>query len=96
MSAAGREPIPGDLIGEYLDQLRTSLRVASGEAELIVAEAEDHLRETAAAAMAIGMTEREAQEAAISSFGSLRATRAALMLRRQRRRQAGARQAASG
>jgi hypothetical protein len=73
MSAAGGEPIPGDLIGEYLDQLRASLRVAPGEAELIVAEAEDHLRETAAVAMAIGMTEREAQEAAISSFGPLRA-----------------------
>jgi hypothetical protein len=58
-----------DLIGEYLDQLRASLRVAPDEAELIVAEAEDHLRETAAAALAVGMTEREAQEAAISIFG---------------------------
>jgi hypothetical protein len=73
MSSAGHEPIPGDLIGEYLDQLRASLRVAPGEAELIVAEAEDHLRETAAAAMAVGMTEREAQEAAISTFGPVRA-----------------------
>jgi hypothetical protein len=71
--STGREPLPGDLIGEYLDRLRASLRVAPEEAELIVAEAEDHLRETAAAAVAIGMTEREAQEAAISSFGSLRA-----------------------
>jgi hypothetical protein len=43
------------------------------EAELILAEAEDHLRETAAAGLAIGMTEREAQEAAISSFGPVRA-----------------------
>jgi hypothetical protein len=64
---------PDDPIREYLDELRASLRVAPGEAELIVAEAEDHLRETAAAAMAIGMTEREAQEAAISSFGPVRA-----------------------
>ncbi len=73
MSTEGRDPLPGDLIGEYLDRLRAGLRVAPEEAELIVAEAEDHLRETAAAGMAIGMTEREAQEAAISSFGSLRA-----------------------
>jgi hypothetical protein len=73
MSAAGNDKTPGDLITEYLDQLRAGLRVAPGEAELIVAEAEDHLRETAAAAMAIGMTEREAQEAAISSFGPVRA-----------------------
>lgn len=60
---------PGDPIAEYLDKLRAGLRVAPGEAELIVAEAEDHLRETAAAGMAIGMTELEAQQAAISSFG---------------------------
>jgi hypothetical protein len=68
VSAAGR-----DLIAEYLDQLRASLRVAPDEAELIVAEAEDHLRETAAAALAVGMTELEAQEAAISTFGPVRA-----------------------
>jgi hypothetical protein len=73
MTTAGDDKTPGDLIGEYLNQLRAGLRVAPGEAELIVAEAEDHLRETAAAALAIGMTEREAQEAAISTFGSLRA-----------------------
>ena len=73
MSAAGGEPIPGDLIGEYLGQLRAGLRVAPGEAELIVAEAEDHLREMAAAGTAIGMTEHEAQQAAISSFGPVRA-----------------------
>jgi hypothetical protein len=58
-----------DPIREYLDRLRASLPVAPREAELILAEAEDHLRETAAAAMAVGMTGREAQEAAISSFG---------------------------
>jgi hypothetical protein len=72
----GRDPI-----GEYLDKLRAGLRtglragLCTGpqEAELILAEAEDHLRETAAAGLAIGMTEREAQEAAISSFGPVRA-----------------------
>jgi len=70
-----------DLIEEYLDQLRAGLRTGlraglwagPPEAELILAEAEDHLRETAAAGLAIGMTEREAQEAAISSFGPVRA-----------------------
>jgi hypothetical protein len=36
-----------------------------------VAEAEDHLREDAACGLAAGMTEREAQEAAISAFGSV-------------------------
>jgi hypothetical protein len=48
-------------------------RPGPGRAELIAAEAEDHLRETAAAGMEIGMTELEAQQAAISSFGPIRA-----------------------
>ncbi len=62
-----------DLITRYLDQMRAGLRVPAAEAELIVAEAEDHLRETAAAGLEIGMTELEAHEAAISSFGPVRA-----------------------
>jgi hypothetical protein len=62
-----------DLIEEYLHQLRGSLRARAAEAELIVAEAEDHLRETAAVGLAAGLTEREAQEAAISAFGPVRA-----------------------
>jgi hypothetical protein len=62
-----------DLIQQYLDQLRASLRTGAAEAQLIVAEAEDHMRETAAAGTAAGLTEREAQEAAISAFGSVRA-----------------------
>lgn len=74
-----RDEAPRDLIGEYLDQLRRGLRVLPGEAEMILAEAEDHLRETAAAGLAIGMTEHEAQQAAISSFGPVPAvTRAHL------------------
>ena len=68
MSGAGT-----DLIAGYLAELRTGLWVPAAEAELIVAEAEDHLRETAAAAMATGMTEQEAHQAAISSFGPVRA-----------------------
>ena len=62
-----------DLIAGYLAELYAGLRVPAEEAELIVAEAEDHLRETAAAGLAVGMAEREAQEAAISSFGPVRA-----------------------
>ncbi len=70
MSRASHERDP---IGEYLDQLRAGLRTGPQEAELILAEAEDHLRETAAAGLATGMTEREAQEAAIAIFGPVRA-----------------------
>jgi hypothetical protein len=62
-----------DLIAGYLEELHAGLRVPAAEADLIAAEAEDHLRETAAAGMAIGMTELEAQQAAISSFGPVRA-----------------------
>jgi uncharacterized membrane protein (DUF485 family) len=68
MSGAGT-----DLIAAYLAELRAGLWAPAAEAELIVAEAEDHLRETASVGMEIGMTEREAQEAAISSFGPVRA-----------------------
>ncbi len=84
MSMADDDRTSRDLIGEYLDQLRANLRVAPGEAELIVAEAEDHLRETAAAAVAIGMTEGEAQEAAISTFGPVQAVVRAHQVRRGR------------
>jgi len=76
MSGAGT-----DLIAGYLAELRAGLWVPVDEAELIVAEAEDHLRETAAVGMEIGMTEREAHEAAISSFGPVRA-----VIRAHRRR----------
>ncbi len=76
-----RDEAPRDLIEEYLDELRRGLRVLPGEAEVILAEAEDHLRETAAAGVAIGMTEREAQEAAISSFGPVRAVARAHLAR---------------
>ena len=65
--------VASDLIAGYLEELYAGLRVPAAEAELIAAEAEDHLRETAAAGIAIGMTELEAQEAAISSFGPIRA-----------------------
>jgi hypothetical protein len=64
---------PRDLIEEYLTELRARLQVAPQQAGLIVAEAEDHLREDAACGLAAGLTEREAQEAAISAFGSISA-----------------------
>ena len=70
-----------DLIDGYLAELRAGLWVPAAEAELIVAEAEDHLRETVAVGLAIGMTELEAHQAAISSFGPVRA-----VLRAHRRR----------
>lgn len=60
-----------DPVQRYLRQLRASLRAA--DADRILAEAEDHLRETVAAGLAAGLTESEAQEAAISAFGSVRA-----------------------
>ena len=68
MSAA-----PSDLISGYLAGLCAGLRVRAAEAELILAEAEDHLRETAAAGREAGMTELEAQQSAIASFGPVRA-----------------------
>jgi len=62
-----------DLIERYLAELRGRLRTSPGAAAEILAEALDHLRESEATGLAIGMTEREAQEAAISAFGSVRA-----------------------
>ncbi len=44
-------------IARYLNQLRASLRTP--EANRILAEAEDHLREATAAGLAAGLTERE-------------------------------------
>ncbi len=63
----------GNPVEEYLDLLYTRLRTAPRQARRVLAEAEDHLREATAAGLAAGLTEREAQEAAISSFGSVRA-----------------------
>ncbi|HEX6524265.1 MAG TPA: permease prefix domain 1-containing protein [Streptosporangiaceae bacterium] len=60
-----------DPIQDYLGRLRAGLR--TGDAARIMAEAEDHLSETVAAGLAAGLTEREAQEAAVSAFGSVTA-----------------------
>jgi hypothetical protein len=59
-----------DPIQQYLDQLRLSLRIP--EVGRILVEAEDHLRAATAAGMAEGLTEAEAQQAAIASFGPVR------------------------
>jgi hypothetical protein len=59
-----------DLVTVYLGELRAKLRTP--DAELVLAEAEDHLRESVAAGLAIGMSERYAPVAAISSFGAVR------------------------
>ena len=64
---------PRDWIEEYLSDLRARLELTPEEAEFVMAEAEDHLRETAACGLATGMTEHEAQLAAISAFGSVNA-----------------------
>jgi len=68
MSAPG-----GGLVEEYLDQLYTRLRCAPRDARRILAEAEDHLRESVAEGLEAGLTESEAQEHAVSVFGSVRA-----------------------
>jgi hypothetical protein len=60
-------------VEEYLRQLRVGLRTRPEETSRILAEAEDHLRESVAAGLAAGLTETEAAEAAISSFGTIRA-----------------------
>jgi hypothetical protein len=59
----------GDLVEDYLDRLQASLRTTPRETRRIITEAEDHLREGVADGRAAGLTECEAQEAAISSFG---------------------------
>jgi hypothetical protein len=71
-----------DPVQRYLDELRVRLRAP--DAHWILAEAEDHLREGTAAGLAAGMTETEAQEAAISGFGSVQAVIRAHQTRRGR------------
>jgi hypothetical protein len=69
-----------DPVYMYLSELRASLR--GPDADRILAEADDHLREAVAAGQAAGLTETEAQEAAISAFGSVRAVARAHQTRR--------------
>lgn len=64
---------PADRIEKYLRSLRARLRTTPQDAERITAEAEDHLREAVTAALAAGLSYADAEDVAISSFGSVRA-----------------------
>lgn len=64
--------VTGDPIERYLERLRAELRTPAERTEQILSEAEDHLRESAAAGEAMGLTECDAQEAAIAAFGPVR------------------------
>ena len=68
MSAPG-----GGTVEQYLDELYGRLRCPPREARRILAEAEDHLREAVTDGLAAGLTQTEAEEQAVSSFGSVRA-----------------------
>ena len=64
----------GDPIDEYLAALRAGLRTPPARTAEILAEAEDHLRESAAAALQAGhLSEAAAQRAAIGAFGPVKA-----------------------
>lgn len=78
MSAAG------DPIEEYLDVLYTRLRGTPREGRRILAEAGEHLLDAVAEGVAAGLTHREAQEHAISAFGSVNAVVRAHESRRRR------------
>jgi hypothetical protein len=61
-----------DLIDRYLDQLLGCLRGPARDVRRILAEAEEHLRDATAEALAAGATEEEAQRQAIARFGDAR------------------------
>ena len=63
----------GGTVEQYLDELYGRLRCPPREARRILAEAEDHLREAVTDGLAAGLTQTEAEEQAVSSFGSVRA-----------------------
>ena len=70
------------MIDDYLAELRRRLRGA--ERDRILAEAEDHLRESIGAGLSAGLTRVEAEEAAISAYGSVTAVVRAHRRRRDR------------
>jgi hypothetical protein len=61
--------VSGGPIADYLAELRAGLRTSPARTAEIVAEAEDHLRESAAARRVGGLSDEAAQRAAISAFG---------------------------
>ncbi len=62
-----------DLVEEYLDELYSKLRGSPRQGRRLLAEAEDHLRQGVDEGLAGGLTLDEAQQHAVSSFGSVRA-----------------------
>jgi hypothetical protein len=62
-----------DLVEEYLDELYSKLRGSPRQGRRLLAEAEDHLRQGVDEGLAGGLTLEEAQQHAVSSFGSVRA-----------------------
>jgi hypothetical protein len=62
-----------DLVEEYLDELYTKLRGSPRQGRRLLAEAEDHLRQGVDEGLAGGLSLAEAQQHAVSSFGSVRA-----------------------
>lgn len=60
---------PG-VIDSYLDELYAELRVEPRHARRVLAEAEDHLREAAAAQESAGATPEAAEAAAVAAFGT--------------------------
>jgi len=66
-------PEVAGVIDDYLSELRARLRGPAAERDRILAETQDHLRESVAAGVATGLSESEAQQAAINAFGPVRA-----------------------
>lgn len=61
-----------DLIEQYLDELLAELRGRARDVRRTLAEAEDHLREATRHGRARGLSEAQAQQAAIERFGTPR------------------------
>jgi hypothetical protein len=59
-------------IDAYLDRLLLELRGRARDVRRVLAEAEDHLRDAAAEGLAAGLSEAEAERAAVERFGSPR------------------------
>ena len=62
----------GGPVEDYLARLRAGLRTPPARTAEIVAEAEDHLRESAAARQTAGLDEEAAQRAAVAAFGPVK------------------------
>lgn len=65
----GQPDEPGDALDSYLDELLLELRGSPREARRVLAEAEGHLRQSIQARIAAGLSEAQATEEALRSFG---------------------------